>query len=559
VKAIRILIVSLLLGIPARTTATVQALLDHDHIAFGDSVTLTIASDAPGTQPELAPLRADFDLRGSSTSSQTNIVNGSMQSSMQWSIALVPRHNGTITIPALKVGSEHTQPLRLDVGAEASAPANVSAAKGGPVFIETAIDPTDAYVQQALVYTVRLYYAVTLLDGALDPPTADNGDLRQLGNDVTTSVMVQGRRYNMLERHYLLQPEHSGALHLSAPGFHGRAMGELDNMFDDNMPVSGGAVRAIGKPLDMQVRARPPHAGDPWLPARSVALAVEPPNRQLHAGEPFGITVKLSGEGMIAAQLPEIALPAIAGAQVYPEPSSTAERFRDGHLLAERTRHFAMVPERAGSLKMPELTMPWWDVVNDHAALARLALPALQVLPGAAVQGDSGTRASPDVGDTAAASATASATAASAIGLRAWQIAVFCLAVALALSLWWGWRRGQHSVVPVAQSVVAHAPNRAPSLMRALALGDPSAIAQALLESAPGATPRHLGELAQRLDDHAQREALLAFDAARWSSDGTPSVQALAQLREAFKHPPRWASRAPRESGEDALPPLYPS
>jgi hypothetical protein len=560
VKQVGFLAAALLLFAMPNAMANVQASLDRDSIALGESVTLTITSDAPDAQPDITPLRANFDVRGTSTSSQTTSANGRSQSSVQWAIELVPRKAGTIDILALAVGRERTPPLHVSVSAQAAAePSEQTAAGGAPIFVETSVEPTNPYVQQAMVYTERLYYAVTLINGAFDAPTPDNGDVRQIGNETTTSVMLQGHRYNVLERHYLLQPEHSGTMHIPGPGFVGRAMGDANDVFDD-----GAAARAVGKPIDVQVRARPPQARDPWLPAHAIAISADPPTVPLHAGEPFSIVVKLEGEGVTAAQLPEIVLPAIAGAQVYPEPSSTAEQQRDGRLLAERTRRFAIVPGRAGELRLPSLEVPWWDVANDHAALARLALPALNVLPAAAIQNEAGNASSTHDGNAANPTAAPAVSSATATILRGWQIATFCVAAMLALSLWWGWRRGRDHIAARddmrthVDGATAHAPNRAPSLSRALALGDSSAIAQALLEAVPGSPARNMGEVAQRLDDPAQRDAVIAFDAARWSADGDPSAQALAQLRAAFANAPRWNGRTRSSAGDEVLPPLYP-
>jgi hypothetical protein len=560
-KRIRFLIAALLVIAMPNAIANVQASLDRDSVALGDSITLTITSDTPDAQPDLAPLRANFDVHGSATSSQTTIVNGHMQSSVQWAVELVPRKIGAIDIPALAVGRERTPPLHVSVSAQpATQPPAQAGASGAPIFVETSVEPANPYVQQAMVYTERLYYAVTLINGALDAPTPDNGDARQIGNETTTSAMLQGRRYNVLERHYLLQPEHSGTMHIPGPGFVGHAMGDAGDVFDD-----GATARAIGKPIDVQVRARPQQARDPWLPAHAIAITADPPTAPLHAGEPFSIVVKLEGEGVTAAQLPEIALPAIAGAQVYPEPSSTVEQQRDGRLLAERTRRFAIVPGRTGELRMPSLEVPWWDVGNDRAAMARLALPVLNVLPGAASQNDAGNAASPQDGNASNPATAPDASRITAIALRGWQVATFSLAAMLSLSLWWGWRRGRdrgaaHDATrEPGDRVNVRAPNRAPTLSRALALGDPSAIAQALLEAVPGSPVRNLGEVAQHLDDPTQRDAVLAFDAARWSADGASSVQALAQLRAAFARAPRWVGRMRSTTGDDVLPPLYPS
>ena len=212
-------------------SAAVRASLDRDHIALGDSVTLTIESDGSSGKPDLSPLRKDFEPRGVATGSQTTIVNGTVRSSTQWSVDAGAEtcRSGMIDIPALAVGSERTSRSVCAVGVDApvasartrtrptSTQPTPQANGSEPIFIESAIAPTNPYVQQASIYTVRLYYAVTPIDAGLDVLPPDNGDLRQIGDDATTSVMVQGHRYDLLERHYLLQPERSGiAAHSSA-------------------------------------------------------------------------------------------------------------------------------------------------------------------------------------------------------------------------------------------------------------------------------------------------------------------------------------------------------
>jgi len=92
--------------------------------------------------------------------------------------------------------------------------------------------------------------------------------------------------------------------------------------------------------------------------------------------------------------------------------------------------------------------------------------------------------------------------------------------------------------------------------MRALALGELDAIAFALLDAAPGVRAQHLADVAQRLNDPAQRAAVQALDAARWG--GGDAASALTQLRSAFAHPPRWRDHRTADHRDDVLPPLYP-
>ena len=527
--------------------ATVRASVDHDRVAIGGTVVLSVSSDG-NAEPDFAPLAADFDVQGRSTNSQTSIVNGRIASQQVWTVGLSPRHGGEVRIPALTVGGEHTDPIALSV-TEQPAPA---AGDGASVFIESALDAEHPYVQQSVIYPVRLYYAVTLLDGTLDASPPDGIDLRQLGDDVQSSAVIGSRRYNVIERHYLLTPERSGTFALPAPSFHGRAAGEgFNGMFD------GSAVGARGQPKTLAVRARPVQAADPWLPAQSIALSIDPPSRPLHAGEPFALTVNLSGEGVTAAQLPDPQVPQIAGAQIYPEASSFQDSVRDGHLLATRTRRFAIVPNAAGSLQLPPIAQSWWDIRNDRAAKARVAVPMLQVLPGTAPTTSI---------DTSATGLGITPTLASGwwSNLRVWQYTALLLAIGWVATVLWAWRRARSTAAAMVDAGARHDAHendlkplrRGPTLTRALALGELDAIAFALLDAAPDPRAQHLGEVAQRLDDQSQSAAVQALDAARWG--GGDAASALSTLRKSFAQPPRWRGHRVMERGDDVLPPLYP-
>jgi hypothetical protein len=549
VHALRPYWLALLLSIACvgNVAATVRASVDREHVSAGGTVVLNVSSDS-NAEPDFAPLGADFEVQGRSTNSQTSIINGRATSQQVWTIALSPRRSGTVRIPALNVGGERTDPIVLTV-TDQPAPA---ASDGAAVFIESALDAEHPYVQQSVIYTVRLYYAVTLLDGSLDAPPTDGIDVRQLGDDAQSSAVIGGRRYNVTERRYLLTPERSGRLILPAPSFRGRAAGDgFDGMFD------GTAVGARGQPKTLDVRARPAQATEPWLPAQAIALIVDPPGGALHAGEPFTLTVKLSGEGVTAAQLSDPTVPQIPGAQVYPEASSFQDSVRDGRLLAERSRRFAVVPNATGALQIPPIVQSWWDVRNDHAAQSRAIVPVLQVLPGIAPT-------------PAADLAAANSGVVPALGsswwsnLRTWQLAALLLAIGWVATVLWTLsliRTRAAAAMDVdppgsSQQGESKSLRRGPTLARALALGDLDAIAFALLDAAPGPRAQHLGDVARRLDDPAQVSAVQALDAARWGNGD--AAAALHALRTAFSQPPRWRKHRVVGQLDEELPPLYP-
>ncbi len=85
-----------------------------------------------GGQPDLSPLQRDFEVLGTSTSSQFSMINGRTSSLHRVAGAIVPRRSGDLTIPALQSGSERSQPLTLKV-TDTPPPAAAGAARAAPV------------------------------------------------------------------------------------------------------------------------------------------------------------------------------------------------------------------------------------------------------------------------------------------------------------------------------------------------------------------------------------------------------------------------------------------
>lgn len=560
--------------------AAPRAWLDRERIALGETVTLNIESDERGAgAPDFAPLGADFDLQGSSSNTQTTIVNGRATTRTLYAVALSPKRDGVIGIPPLRVGSARTEPLSLTV-----LPAAANAPRAGdPVFLEAEIETRTPYVRQAVAYTVRLYYAVTLLDGQLEAEAPDGASLQRVGDDVTYQRSLADRRYNVVERRFLLVPERSGKIELPAPRFRGRALGgSLDSFFGD-----GRSLAINGDAQTLDVRAQPAGAPQPWLPATRVVIDADPAPTTAKAGgqadataprdavvgdranakashdavvgEPVLLTLTVRATGATAAMLPDLQFPAVAGAQVFPEPPDTKEQWRNGRIETILTRRFAIVPQRAGELQVPPLKLGWWDTRADRARTAALAGFKLGVSPAA------GTASAADGADAGVRDAFLPSRGAAVDGgvgaAQPWRVATFLLALLCIALAVWGWRRGAATAVPTTSARSAPAPSAASArsaLPRALREGDLQDIADALL-ACPSPPTRHLGELAVRLAEPAQRDAVVALERALWSGDARAEDRAAVRerLRAVFGSGPRFTDGVSAQDG-GPLPPLYP-
>lgn len=544
----------LILLSPLSMAQGTRAFLDREEIVLGESVTLNIETDQPGGgEPDLSALGSDVRVLGSSSSTQISVVNGQQSMRTLWGVVLEPLSAGVIGLPALEVRGQRTEPLRLSVLPASARPRDVDA----DVLLEVEAAPENPYVQQQVIYTVRLLYAVTLLDGQLDEPGAAGADIRRLGGDATFSRDIGGRRYNVVERRYALTPLASGALRIEAPRFRGRALagGRANRMFDPGTPVS-----AAGEAVTLEVRPRPASAGEPWLPAQSLDYSAQTSAAgALKVGEPVTLSLRLSARGLSAEQLPELLLPAIDGAEVYPDQEGSQSREGPRGIEGERSRSFAVVPNRAGTLELPRLVIRWWDVAADEMREAVIEAQRFEVAPGAgAAPMPASSAGDADAVDAdGATSAATSSQGATSPGVHPyWRLAAL-LQLPLLLGLLGLWWRGRRPAPPATMMPSPSLPKAGPAVAEALRRGDLDDIAAALraLARARGLGP-DLGALVQALDDGGQRAAVEALQRSLYA--GASGASALDGLRSAFSRPPAFGGDAPSRTSDDILPPLYP-
>lgn len=542
----------LLLAISGSAQAELRAWLDRDRIALGETVTLNVQVTGSAAQaPDFAVLDADFIRHGSSSSSQISISNGQRSASTLFAVALEARREGVITLPPLEVNGQRSEPLVLTV-----TPSPVSSGPGGDVFIEVEVSTRSPYVQQQVDYLVRLFFGVTVLDGQLDDPAPADARVLRLGSDRSYQAERGGRRYSVVERRFAIFPERSGALELAAPSFRGRGMdrGGLGSMF-------GGGIRlaARGEALQLEVKPRPATAVEPWLPARELSLESiggALPDR-VQVGEPISLTLRLRARGLGADQLPELQLPTLAGANVYPDAESSRDATDSGELVAERLRRFAIIPTVPGELRLDALQIDWWDVGSDQLRQARLPPTRIQV----------------QVAPSAAAPATAAAATAPATPIDhtpppagiaepaahsdfwPWLSAFLLLGW---LATGWYWRRQATRIAASPARANAAGPAAAatpPGLQQALRSGQPALVAAALRASAPAHCGAGLDAIAAQLADSEQAQAIRALERLLYAAAGEPDA-VFTGLRHSLSRPLRWRQPSSSQSAGE-LPALY--
>ncbi len=374
---------TVLLLCASASAADITAQLDRDRIVQGETVTLTIQTDDPqqNLDGDFSVLDKDFELVDRRTESQMSIVNGQQSAVVRLLLTLEPRHSGDLTVPPLRIGTTTTSPLKLTVDAAPKA----KPGEAPTVFIEVEVEPKNGpyYVHAQLRLTVRVFYQQSLTEAAISQPEPAPASVRLL-DEVPYQSDRGGVHYRVLERHYAIFPERSGPLQIPPLKLSGRLVERRsDRLWQPT--VRGRRIEVTSDPVDLTIQPKPASfSGDSWLPARSLQLTQSvSASDSLTVGEPVTRTVMVDAVGLEENMITQPPWPKVADARIYPDQPQGISRNDGKWVLGHKEFRYAVVPEKAGELVLPQLSLHWWDTVNDREQTAVLPEQRLKVLPSA--------------------------------------------------------------------------------------------------------------------------------------------------------------------------------
>ncbi len=393
----------LLLTLSSTVWAEVKAFLNQDTFYEGDPITLNIEISGKGhSKPNLSPLEKDFDILGTSSSTQINILNGHRRVKKSWTIELQPKRKGSLQIPVIHIGQETTSVVNFKI---IDIPADIEEKTKNHIFVESSVDIAGdfPYVQQQIPYTVKLYYDANMLSGKIYSPSVENAVVEQLGEDRRYRTIRNGKKYSVLEKHFVISPEKSGILHIPPTTVKGRMSStnpnkpnrqkinnqdtDFLNRFFNNSPFAndpffkdfGGdffsnrhttaskPFTASSEAIDVNVQPLPASfTGKLWLPAEELTIedswTTSPP--ELRVGEPVTRVLRLQAKGLAGSQIPKIDIPKPNNMRTYPEQEKTETRTDGKTVYGISEMNISYIPDASGNITIPAIKLDWWNVIT---------------------------------------------------------------------------------------------------------------------------------------------------------------------------------------------------
>lgn len=474
--------------------AGVTASVDRADVEINESFTLKVLVDTDvDVEPDAAALETDFDVGQRSQLSNTTIINGQISRSRTWTYILMPKRAGDLVIPPVIVGNEQSKPLHIVV-----APQSNALPGEADIFVATAVDHAESYVQAQVLYTVKVYRSVATRQPRLNEPQLGGVEVlvELAGEERSYESILNGKNYNVVERVYALFPQESGNLSITPARFEARVL--------RNGRITGRKVFE-SEPLTVLVKPIPPPPADfpnaAWLPAKSLELSElwsrEPD--ELPAGEPITRHVTVTALGQLSTQIPVNDPAGSDGVKIYPDKPELRVSAEPEGIRATRKDQYAMIGVRAGTVEIAELELPWWNIDTGEWQVASLPSRSLTILP-------SGDEALPPVVEPTI--EMPFETEPAAVESSLWRriseglIALWLLTV---LAWWWSRRPEKKPKEPEPPPIHKQQAKFLKAARKAALVEDEDTVKAALLNWGrlqwPNDWPRSIGDLALRVSD----------------------------------------------------------
>lgn len=331
-------------------------------IVLDEAFRMTLTSEDARAEPDLTPLQKDFIIAGTERSINYTVINGKATSQSQWIILVKTRHKGILTIPSFAFGAERTPENHIEV-VEGNINVNIGARSKG-VRLTAELSQLTPFVNEQVIYTLKLYYQRQLVNAQLMPPQIRHGMIMPLGDAEQYETEENGLRTIVESQKFVIFPQKSGKIAITPARFSGMALGGMLQK-----------VEAAGPRFVLDVKSAPLNQSSRhWLPAQKIWFEERlsgVPDR-VKIGEPVTRTVTVKAEGVPAELLPVLHITQHPGFGIYADKAHRRNEIKNETLVGSITTKLTYLFDQPGEALIPPITLNWFNTKTGQFEKAEL-------------------------------------------------------------------------------------------------------------------------------------------------------------------------------------------
>lgn len=267
-----------------------------------------------------------------------------------------------------------------DTGWATPQSASYATAMSGQPEVEVEVEGSVFYEQQNIIYTARVVSSGNLKTLGAELPRIEGAVLEQIDGPVVSARKNGPNKQQQIVNtfRYKLMPLRSGEIVIPAIRFYGTPANSRQQRTGPGMPVATSA-RSFNIAADsgLTLEIRPADAAvNPWLPLHDLKLHANLlQSGPVKAGEPVTLELELAATGALGNQLPSLAGQLESTQYRIYRDSTTITNgttARGNKLTGSRKETYTIIPLADGWVRLPEVTVAWWDVDSHSAELVEL-------------------------------------------------------------------------------------------------------------------------------------------------------------------------------------------
>lgn len=387
---LRLYALSVLFLLPCAVQAevSVELKLDRKEATLEDSIRLIVGIS--GKHDGRSALRfhglKDFKVTDGGTAKRVEIVNGKVNSRIEYTYFIQADKTGVFRIGPTEVKYKgrsffsNTETLAI----VKSVSKNDS--DRGTLFMTSSLSSAKAYVEEQLIFKIRLYRQEKISDVSLDLPDAEGLVFKQLGKPVEYRSTLKGQVYHVLEVRYSLIPSRKGDYLIPPSRMHMNVFRSerrsFQGMFNDPFFSNAKPITLAGESLSLKVIPLPETGRPPDFSGLVGSFEIKSTLKpsEISLGESATLTISLNGRGNID-RFPALKCPELEHNKVYADqPVLKVESDSQG-MAGMKVMKWAIVPEKEGSYQLPPLSVYFFDTGSHEYRAIKTTPHILKVLP----------------------------------------------------------------------------------------------------------------------------------------------------------------------------------
>jgi len=268
---------------------------------------------------------------------------------------------------------------------ENSPPESTSASENNNVFLQTSVNKTQVFVQEALIYSIKLYYTLAFERGAsFSTLEMSDAAYNKLGEDLNYTETVNDVLYTVNESRFVIFPQQSGEFTIAPIRF--RAFTQTrPTRNNPNLQTTAQRQRIELFSQEHRISVLPVPSAFPsptWLPSSKVTIS-ETWSRSLddmRIGDSIVRTIQFDVDDLYASMLVNLDFTADFELRFYPAEAQQIDITEESGVRSGHTQNITLVATEAGSFTLPAIEIPWWNTATNNLEYARLPSQDLDIL-----------------------------------------------------------------------------------------------------------------------------------------------------------------------------------